>query len=122
MGNRLCNLESLEDFPPLLKEPYQELQQNSNSNYSWLDMLDTLDSSLNGSYEDSSNKSTLNHSFQEILCGAAKMPEKDKIIHWDLDDPVVKIQKAKSDDEINSIIANPYNIIEKKIEDWIKDA
>ena len=49
-------------------------------------------------------------------------PEKDKIIHWDLDDPVVKIQKAKSDDEINSIIANTYNIIEKKIEDWIKDA
>ena len=49
-------------------------------------------------------------------------PEKDKIIYWDLDDPVVKIQKAKSDDEINSIIANTYNIIEKKIEDWIKDA
>ena len=70
MGNIICDIGSEKDFPPL------DPQLNMNS---WLDMLDELDSS--GEFlEDSSSSSTMDHSFQEALCGEKRIRPTTKMV------------------------------------------
>ena len=74
MGNVLCNLSSKEEFPPL----YPQL--DISNRFSWLSMLEDMDSSGEPLEESSSSNSnslssnntsldhSLDHSFQEALC------------------------------------------------------
>ena len=47
-------------------------------------------------------------------------PDKNQIIHWDIDDPVTKLQNA-NDEEKQIIIRNTFNIISNKIKDWLDE-
>tara|TARA_B110000008_G_scaffold77516_1_gene79003 strand:+ start:225 stop:656 length:432 start_codon:yes stop_codon:yes gene_type:complete len=47
-------------------------------------------------------------------------PKKEQIIHWDIEDPVSKIQSA-NDEEKQIIIRNTFNIISSKIKDWVNE-
>ena len=47
-------------------------------------------------------------------------PEKNQIIHWDIDDPVSKLKDA-NDVEKQIIIRNTFNKISKKIKDWLNE-
>ena len=47
-------------------------------------------------------------------------PEKNQIIHWDIDDPVLKIKDA-NDEEKQIIIRNIFNKISTKIKDWLNE-
>ena len=47
-------------------------------------------------------------------------PEKNQIIHWDIDDPVSKLKDA-NDEEKQIIIRNIFNKISTKIKDWLNE-
>ena len=47
-------------------------------------------------------------------------PDKNQIIHWDIEDPVAKLQNA-NDEEKQIIIRKTFNIISNKIKDWIDE-
>jgi len=47
-------------------------------------------------------------------------PKKEQIIHWDIEDPVSKLQSA-NDEEKQIIIRNTFNIISSKIKDWVNE-
>ena len=47
-------------------------------------------------------------------------PEKNQIIHWDIDDPVSKLKDA-NDEEKQIIIRNIFNKINTKIKDWLNE-
>jgi len=47
-------------------------------------------------------------------------PEKNQIIHWDIDDPVSKLKDA-NDEEKQIIIRNTFNKISTKIKDWLDE-
>ena len=47
-------------------------------------------------------------------------PKKDQIIHWDIEDPVPKIVNS-NENEKNNIISNTFNVINEKINNWIKN-
>jgi len=47
-------------------------------------------------------------------------PEKSQIIHWDIDDPVLKLKDAKNEEK-QIIIRNTFNKISKKIKDWLNE-
>ena len=47
-------------------------------------------------------------------------PDKNQIIHWDIDDPVTKLQNA-NDEEKQIIIRNTFNIISNEIKDWLDE-
>ena len=47
-------------------------------------------------------------------------PHKNQIIHWDIEDPVAKLQNA-NDEEKQIIIRKTFNIISNKIKDWIDE-
>ena len=46
-------------------------------------------------------------------------PKKDQVIHWDIEDPVSKLINS-NENEKNNIISNTFNVINKKINNWIK--
>ena len=46
--------------------------------------------------------------------------DKNQIIHWDIEDPVTKLQNA-NDEEKQIIIRNTFNIISNKIKDWLDE-
>ena len=46
-------------------------------------------------------------------------PKKDQIIHWDIEDPMTKLLNS-NEDEKKIIILNTYNVINEKINNWIK--
>ena len=45
-------------------------------------------------------------------------PEKNQIIHWDIEDPVTKLNDA-SEDKKFKIITDTFNNIDKRIKNWI---
>lgn len=45
-------------------------------------------------------------------------PNNNKIIHWDIEDPVSKFH-ISNEDEITSTINDTYNVIHEKIKIWI---
>ena len=45
-------------------------------------------------------------------------PDKNQIIHWDIEDPLSKLSNSK-ENEKNIIINNTFNKINKNIVDWI---
>jgi len=45
-------------------------------------------------------------------------PEKNKIIHWDIEDPISKLINA-NENEKDVIILNTFEIINEKIKHWI---
>ena len=47
-------------------------------------------------------------------------PEKNQIIHWDIDDPVSKLKDAKNEEK-QIIIRNTFNKISTKIKDWLNE-
>ena len=47
-------------------------------------------------------------------------PKKEQIIHWDIEDPVSKLQSA-NDEEKQIIVRNTFNIISSKIKDWVNE-
>ena len=47
-------------------------------------------------------------------------PDKEQIIHWDIEDPVSKLQSA-NDEEKQIIVRNTFNIISSKIKDWVNE-
>ena len=47
-------------------------------------------------------------------------PKKDQVIHWDIEDPVSKLINS-NENEKNNIISNTFNVINKKIINWIKN-
>ena len=47
-------------------------------------------------------------------------PDKNQIIHWDIEDPVTKLQNA-NDEEKQIIIRNTFNVISNKIKDWLDE-
>lgn len=47
-------------------------------------------------------------------------PKKDQVIHWDIEDPVSKLI-ISNENEKNNIISNTFNVINKKIINWIKN-
>ena len=47
-------------------------------------------------------------------------PKKDQVIHWDIEDPVSKLINS-NENEKNNIISNTFNVINKKINNWIKN-
>ena len=47
-------------------------------------------------------------------------PDKNQIIHWDIEDPVKKLQNA-NDEEKQIIIRNTFNVISNKIKDWLDE-
>ena len=47
-------------------------------------------------------------------------PKKDQVIHWDIEDPVSKLINS-NEKEKNNIISNTFNVINKKIINWIKN-
>ena len=47
-------------------------------------------------------------------------PDKNQIIHWDIEDPVSKLQSANNEEK-QIIIRNTFNIISSKIKDWLNE-
>ncbi len=47
-------------------------------------------------------------------------PKMDQVIHWDIEDPVSKLINS-NENEKNNIISNTFNVINKKIINWIKN-
>ena len=47
-------------------------------------------------------------------------PEKNQIIHWDIDDPVSKLKDAKNEEK-QIIIRNTFNNINTKINNWLNE-
>ena len=47
-------------------------------------------------------------------------PDKNQIIHWDIDDPVTKLQNT-NDEEKQIIIRNTFSVISNKIKDWLDE-
>jgi arsenate reductase len=47
-------------------------------------------------------------------------PEKNKIIHWDIDDPVSKLKNANNDEK-QIIIRSTFNNISTKIKNWLNE-
>ena len=47
-------------------------------------------------------------------------PDKNQIIHWDIDDPISKLKDA-NDEEKQIIIRNTFNKINTKIKDWLNE-
>ena len=47
-------------------------------------------------------------------------PKTDQVIHWDIEDPVSKLINS-NENEKNNIISNTFNVINKKIINWIKN-
>ena len=47
-------------------------------------------------------------------------PEKSQIIHWDIDDPVLKLKDAKNEEK-QIIIRNTFNNINTKINNWLNE-
>ena len=47
-------------------------------------------------------------------------PQKEQIIHWDIEDPVSKLQSANNEEK-QIIIRNTFNIISSKIKDWVNE-
>ena len=47
-------------------------------------------------------------------------PKKDQVIHWDIEDPVSKLINS-NENEKNNIISNTFNVINEKINNWIKN-
>ena len=47
-------------------------------------------------------------------------PQKERIIHWDIEDPVSKLQSANNEEK-QIIIRNTFNIISSKIKDWVNE-
>ena len=47
-------------------------------------------------------------------------PNKNQIIHWDIDDPVTKLKNA-NDEEKQIIIRNTFNFISNKIKEWLHE-
>ena len=47
-------------------------------------------------------------------------PKKDQVIHWDIEAPVSKLINS-IENEKNNIISNTFNVINKKIINWIKN-
>ena len=47
-------------------------------------------------------------------------PKKDQVTHWDIEDPVSKLINS-NENEKNNIISNTFNVINKKIINWIKN-
>ena len=48
-------------------------------------------------------------------------PEKKKILHWDIDDPVSQIKNEKDEEKAFLVINRTFNTIEDKINLWIKN-
>ena len=70
------------------------------------------------------NETKMDHVF--TVCNNANnevcpiWPKKEQIIHWDIEDPVSKLQSA-NDEEKQIIIRNTFNIISSKIKDWVNE-
>ena len=47
-------------------------------------------------------------------------PEKNQIIHWDIDDPVSKLKNANNDEK-QIIIRSTFNNISTKIKNWLNE-
>ena len=47
-------------------------------------------------------------------------PKKDRIIHWDIEDPMSKLLNS-TENEKQIIISNTFNVIDEKIKNWIKN-
>ena len=47
-------------------------------------------------------------------------PDKNQIIHWDIEDPVSKLLNS-NENEKNILINNTFNQINKNIIDWISN-
>ncbi len=47
-------------------------------------------------------------------------PDKNQIIHWDIDDPVAKLQSANNEEK-QIIIRNTFNVISSKIKNWVNE-
>ena len=47
-------------------------------------------------------------------------PEKSQIIHWDIDDPVLKLKDANNEEK-QIIIRNTFNNINTKINNWLNE-
>ena len=47
-------------------------------------------------------------------------PEKNQIIHWDIDDPVSKLKDANNEEK-QIIIRNTFNNINTKINNWLNE-
>ena len=45
-------------------------------------------------------------------------PKENQIIHWDIEDPVTKLNDA-SEDKKFKIITDTFNNIDKRIKNWI---
>ena len=46
-------------------------------------------------------------------------PDKNQIIHWDIDDPVTKTSRMQMIEEKQIIIRNTFSVISNKIKDWL---
>jgi len=49
------------------------------------------------------------------------MARKEKILHWDIDDPVSQIKNEKDEEKAFLVINRTFNTIEDKINLWIKN-
>ena len=47
-------------------------------------------------------------------------PDKNQIIHWDIEDPVTKLENV-NEEEKQIIIRNTFNFISNKIKDWLNE-
>ena len=45
-------------------------------------------------------------------------PKENQIIHWNIEDPVTKLNNIKEDEKIQ-IITDTFNIIDKRIKNWM---
>ena len=45
-------------------------------------------------------------------------PKKNQIIHWDIEDPVTKLNNINEDEKFQ-IITDTFNIIDKRIKNWM---
>ena len=45
-------------------------------------------------------------------------PKKNQIIHWNIEDPVTKLNNINEDEKIQ-IITDTFNIIDKRIKNWM---
>ena len=48
-------------------------------------------------------------------------PKKDKIIHWDIEDPVVELKKTNNIDNKKEILDSVFNKINNKIQEFVNE-
>ena len=90
------------------------LEKNKNydlSNYSSKNFENFLDNGIKMDHV-----VTVCNNANNVVCPI--WPEKNQIIHWDIEDPVSKLLNS-NENEKNILINNTFNQIDKNIIDWI---